>query len=365
MTGMRIIVTGGAGFIGSALCRYLIRETASDVLVVDKLTYAANLDSLAEARDSERFRLLKADICDSASMESAFRQHQPDAVMHLAAESHVDRSIDGPAPFIETNIRGTYVLLETARRYWRELEEPRRSRFRFHQVSTDEVYGSLGPEGLFREESPYQPNSPYSASKAAADHLARAWHHTYGLPVVISNCSNNYGPCQFPEKLIPLMIINALEGKRLPVYGQGENRRDWLYVEDHARALWLVVTRGRVGEKYNVGGDAELRNIEVVRKLCAILDRLVPGRRHEELIEFVSDRPGHDMRYAIDATKTKRELGWRARESFDSGLEKTVRWYLDNRCWWERIRSGVYRGERLGLGQEAPGQETKPANASS
>jgi dTDP-glucose 4,6-dehydratase len=353
MTGMRIIVTGGAGFIGSALCRYLVHETNADLLVVDKLTYAANMDSLAAIRDSARFRLLKADICDAASMESAFRQHRPDAIMHLAAESHVDRSIDGPAPFIDTNIRGTYVLLETARRYWRELEEPKRARFRFHNVSTDEVYGSLGPEGLFEEESPYQPNSPYSASKAAADHLARAWHHTYGLPVVISNCSNNYGPCQFPEKLIPLMIINALEGKKLPVYGKGENRRDWLYVEDHARALWLVVTRGRVGEKYNVGGDAEWKNIDVVRKLCGILDRLVPGRRHEELIEFVSDRPGHDMRYAIDATKIKQELGWRARENFDSGLEKTVRWYLDNRRWWERIRSGVYRGERLGLTSES------------
>ncbi|QEX17931.1 dTDP-glucose 4,6-dehydratase [Hypericibacter terrae] len=352
MTGMRIIVTGGAGFIGSALCRYLVHETNADLLVVDKLTYAANLESLSDVRDSARFRLLKADICDAASMESAFRQHRPDAIMHLAAESHVDRSIDGPAPFIDTNIRGTYVLLETARRYWRELEEPKRARFRFHNVSTDEVYGSLGAEGLFEEESPYQPNSPYSASKAAADHLARAWHHTYGLPVVISNCSNNYGPCQFPEKLIPLMIINALEGKKLPVYGKGENRRDWLYVEDHARALWLVVTRGRTGEKYNVGGDAEWKNIDVVRKLCAILDRLVPGRRHEELIEFVSDRPGHDMRYAIDATKIKQELGWRARENFDSGLEKTVRWYLDNRRWWERIRSGVYRGERLGLTSE-------------
>jgi dTDP-glucose 4,6-dehydratase len=352
MTGMRIIVTGGAGFIGSALCRYLVHETNADLLVVDKLTYAANMDSLAAIRDSARFRLLKADICDAASMESAFRQHRPDAIMHLAAESHVDRSIDGPAPFIDTNIRGTYVLLETARRYWRELEEPKRARFRFHNVSTDEVYGSLGPEGLFEEESPYQPNSPYSASKAAADHLARAWHHTYGLPVIVSNCSNNYGPCQFPEKLIPLMIINALEGKKLPVYGKGENRRDWLYVEDHARALWLVVTRGRVGEKYNVGGDAEWKNIDVVRKLCGILDRLVPGRRHEELIEFVSDRPGHDMRYAIDATKIKQELGWRARENFDSGLEKTVRWYLDNRRWWERIRSGVYRGERLGLTSE-------------
>ncbi|HWA46530.1 MAG TPA: dTDP-glucose 4,6-dehydratase [Hypericibacter adhaerens] len=359
---MRIIVTGGAGFIGSALCRYLIHETNAELLVVDKLTYAANLDSLASVRDSARFRLLKADICDAASMESAFRQHRPDAIMHLAAESHVDRSIDGPAPFIDTNIRGTYVLLETARRYWRELEEPKRARFRFHNVSTDEVYGSLGATGLFEEESPYQPNSPYSASKAAADHLARAWHHTYGLPVVISNCSNNYGPCQFPEKLIPLMIINALEGKKLPVYGKGENRRDWLYVEDHARALWLVVTRGRVGEKYNVGGDAEWKNIDVVRKLCGILDRLVPGRRHEELIEFVSDRPGHDMRYAIDATKMKQELGWRARESFDSGLEKTVRWYLDNRRWWERIRSGVYRGERLGLAADAdqPAGATPP-----
>lgn len=355
MTAMRIIVTGGVGFIGSAVVRYLLRETDAAVLVIDKLTYAASLDSLAEARDNPRFELLQADICDEAAVDTAFRRHRPGAIMHLAAESHVDRSIDGPAPFIETNIRGTYVLLEAARRYWRELDRDAAGRFRFHQVSTDEVYGSLGPTGKFHEESLYQPNSPYSASKAAADHLARAWHHTYGLPVIISNCSNNYGPCQFPEKLIPLAIINALEGKKLPIYGKGENRRDWLYVEDHARALHLVLTEGRVGDKYNVGGDAERRNIDVVQSLCAILDRLVPGRRHAELIEFVADRPGHDLRYAIDATKVARDLGWRPLESFETGLEKTVRWYLENRRWWERIRSGVYRGERLGLAGAASG----------
>jgi len=346
---MRIIVTGGAGFIGSAVVRHLIGETDATVLVLDKLTYAASLDSLAAVEGDPRFELLRVDICDEAAVAAAFARLRPDAIMHLAAESHVDRSIDGPAPFIETNIRGTYVLLEVARRYWRELEPAAAKRFRFHHVSTDEVYGSLGPTGRFLEESPYQPNSPYSASKAAADHLARAWHHTYGLPVVISNCSNNYGPCQFPEKLIPLVIINALEGKKLPVYGKGENRRDWLYVEDHARALDLVLREGRVGEKYNVGGDAERPNIEVVRGVCAVLDRLKPGRRHADLIEFVTDRPGHDFRYAIDAGKIARELGWRPRESFETGLEKTVRWYLDNRAWWERIRSGVYRGERLGL----------------
>jgi dTDP-glucose 4,6-dehydratase len=355
MTPMRIIVTGGAGFIGSAVVRHLVGATDAAVLVIDKLTYAANLDSLAELRDNPRFELLQADICDEPAVEVAVRRHRPDAIMHLAAESHVDRSIDGPAPFIETNIRGTYLLLEVARRYWRELEGEAASRFRFHQVSTDEVYGSLGPTGRFHEESPYQPNSPYSASKAAADHLARAWHHTYGLPVIISNCSNNYGPRQFPEKLVPLVIINALEGKKLPVYGTGENRRDWLYVEDHARALDLVLREGRVGEKYNVGGDAERRNIDVVRALCAILDRLAPGRRHADLIEFVADRPGHDLRYAIDATKVASELGWRPTESFETGLEKTVRWYMENRRWWERIRSGVYRGERLGLAGTASG----------
>lgn len=357
---MRIIVTGGAGFIGSALTRFLIRETRADVLVFDKLTYAANLDSLAPVSNDPRFALMQADICDEAAVAEAFRRHRPDIVMHLAAESHVDRSIDGPRPFIDTNVGGTYVMLEAARRYGRELEGEAAKRFRFLHVSTDEVYGSLGPIGKFHEASLYQPNSPYSASKAAADHLVRAWHHTYGLPVIISNCSNNYGPCQFPEKLVPLVIINALEGRKLPVYGKGENRRDWLYVEDHAQALHLIATEGKVGEKYNVGGDAERPNIEVVRALCAIMDRLQPGRRHADLIEFVADRPGHDLRYAIDATKIARDLGWRPTENFESGLEKTVRWYLDNRAWWERIRSGVYRGERLGLA-EAGGGARRPA----
>ncbi|MDZ4735418.1 MAG: dTDP-glucose 4,6-dehydratase [Rhodospirillaceae bacterium] len=348
-----VIVTGGAGFIGSAVVRLLIREAGWSVVNLDCLTYAGNPDSVATVADDPRYRFEQVDICDDAAVARVFREHRPDAIMHLAAESHVDRSLDGPAPFIDTNIRGTYVLLETARRYWNELEGPARERFRFHHVSTDEVYGSLGPEGTFTEETPYQPNSPYSASKAAADHLVRAWNQSFGFPAIISNCSNNYGPCQFPEKLIPLIILNGLEGKTLPVYGRGENRRDWLYVEDHARALQTILEKGRIGEKYNVGGDAELTNIEVVRRICAILDRVQPGRRHDELIEFVADRPGHDLRYSIDASKTRRELGWRPQESFDSGLEKTVRWYLDNRVWWERIRSGVYRGERLGLGRAA------------
>ncbi len=353
---MKILVTGGAGFIGSAVCRYLIRETNTTVINVDKLTYAANLDSLAEIADDPRYRFEKVDITDMPGVDRVFREHRPDAIMHLAAESHVDRSIDGPAPFIQTNILGTYTLLEVARRYWDELEGARKSRFRFHHVSTDEVYGSLGPEGLFREDTAYAPNSPYSASKASADHLASAWHKTYGLPVLISNCSNNYGPYQFPEKLIPLTIINGLEGKPLPVYGTGENVRDWLYIDDHARALHLVLTEGRLGEGYNVGGNAQRRNIDVVRKICALLDRLIPDARyrpHEALITFVADRPGHDMRYAIDASKVKRDLGWEPSETFETGLEKTVGWYLDNRIWWERIRSGVYHGERLGLGRKA------------
>ncbi|MEX0809993.1 MAG: dTDP-glucose 4,6-dehydratase [Dongiaceae bacterium] len=346
-----VIVTGGAGFIGSAVVRLLIRESDWSVVNLDSLTYAGNLDSLAPVADDPRYRFEHVDIGDEAAVARVLREHRPEAIMHLAAESHVDRSLDGPAPFIDTNIRGTYVLLETARRYWNELEGDARTRFRFHHVSTDEVYGSLGPEGAFTEETPYQPNSPYSASKAAADHLVRAWHQSFGFPAIVSNCSNNYGPCQFPEKLIPLIILNGLEGKKLPVYGRGENRRDWLYVEDHARALRTIMETGRIGERYNVGGDAELTNIDVVRRVCAILDRVQPARRHEELIEFVADRPGHDLRYAIDAGKTRRELGWRPQENFDSGLEKTVRWYLDNRAWWERIRSGVYRGERLGLGR--------------
>jgi dTDP-glucose 4,6-dehydratase len=348
-----VIVTGGAGFIGSAVVRHLIHETGWCVVNLDSLTYAGNLDSVAGVAADTRYRFEKVDICDEAEMRRVFRDHRPDAIMHLAAESHVDRSLDGPTPFIETNIRGTYVLLETARRYWSELEGDAHRRFRFHHVSTDEVYGSLGEQGLFNEETPYQPNSPYSASKAAADHLVRAWTQSFGFPAVISNCSNNYGPCQFPEKLVPLTILNGIEGKKLPVYGRGENRRDWLYVEDHARALQAILEQGRVGEKYNVGGDAEFANIDVVRRICAILDRLHPGRRHEDLIEFVADRPGHDLRYAIDASKVRSELGWRPQETFETGLEKTVRWYLDNRLWWERIRSGIYRGERLGLGRAA------------
>ena len=349
---MKILVTGGAGFIGSAVCRYLIRETDATVINVDKLTYAANLDLLAEVADAPCYRHEKVDVCDEPEVARVFREHQPDVIMHLAAESHVDRSIDGPAAFVQTNIVGTHILLEVARRYWEELEGTRKAHFRFHHVSTDEVYGSLGETGKFTEDSPYRPNSPYSASKASADHLVRAWHRTYGVPTVISNCSNNYGPYQFPEKLIPLMIINGLEGRSLSVYGSGQNVRDWLYADDHARALYLVLTEGRIGETYNVGGNAERRNIDVVREICALLDRLVPDsplRPHETLIALVADRPGHDMRYAVETSKIERELGWEPAETFETGLEKTVRWYLDNRTWWERIRTGVYRGERLGL----------------
>ncbi len=348
----RIVVTGGAGFIGSALCRHLIAEGSAQLLNLDKLTYAANLESLASIAVHPRYRFEKADICDAAALKGLFADFRPDAVLHLAAESHVDRSIDGPAAFIDTNILGTYRLLEAARDYCRGLSEPARSRFRFIHVSTDEVYGSLGVDGAFSEETPYRPNSPYSASKAAADHLARAWHHTYGLPVIVTNCSNNYGPYQFPEKLIPLTIVNAIAGKRLPVYGKGLNRRDWLHVEDHVRGLALVLQKGEPGGKYNFGGGAERSNIEVVREICAILDRLRPaahGGRHDRLIEFVTDRPGHDLRYAIDASHARRTLGWRPREDFTSGLEKTVHWYLDNRDWHERAMKDRYGGERLGL----------------
>jgi dTDP-glucose 4,6-dehydratase len=346
----RILVTGGAGFIGSALCRHLIAHGTAEVLNLDKLTYAANLDSLAPIAAHPRYRFEKADICEGLRLRQLFADFHPDAVMHLAAESHVDRSIDGPAAFIETNIVGTYSLLEAARDYWRGLPEAARSSFRFLHVSTDEVYGSLGSEGFFREDTPYQPNSPYSASKAAADHLARAWHHTYGLPVIVTNCSNNYGPYQFPEKLIPLTIVNAASGRRLPVYGQGLNRRDWLHVDDHVRGLALALEKGEPGGKYNFGGGAEQANIEVVRSICAILDRLRPaGGRHERLIEFVTDRPGHDLRYAIDASHARDRLGWRPQENFAGGLEKTVRWYLDNRDWHERALKGRYGGERLGL----------------
>ncbi len=347
---MKVIVTGGAGFIGSAVVRLLIGETDAEVVNLDKLTYAGNLASVAPVADSPRYRFVRADICDRGAMRDLFAAEQPDVVMHLAAESHVDRSIDGPAAFIDTNIVGTYTLLETARTYWAALPAARQDAFRFHHTSTDEVYGSLGPKGLFTETTPYAPNSPYAASKAAADHLVRAWHHTYDLPVVTTNCSNNYGPYHFPEKLIPLMILNGLDGKHLPVYGTGENVRDWLYVEDHAHALWTVVTKGQVGNAYNVGGRAERRNIDVVRLICDLLDEFVPGDRpRRELITFVADRPGHDARYAIDIGKITSALGWRPGETFESGLRKTVAWYLENQSWWEDIRSGRYAGERLGM----------------
>ena len=348
----RLLVTGGAGFIGSAFVRHLIRETDHRALVVDKLTYAGNLESLAPVSGDQRYAFVRADICDAGKMRDVFERYRPDVVMHLAAESHVDRSIDGSASFIQTNIVGTHTLLEAAFAYWRALPNQRRDGFRFHHVSTDEVFGSLDAGGLFHEDSPYRPNSPYSASKAASDHLVRAWHHTYGLPVVISNCSNNFGPCHFPEKLIPLTILNALEGKLLPVYGKGENVRDWLYVEDHARALLLIAEHGHIGHGYNVGADCQRSNIAVVRAICALMDELVPdavGPR-ERLITFVADRPGHDLRYAMDARKIRQELGWAPQETFESGLRKTVTWYLTNRSWWERIRTDVYRGERLGAG---------------
>ncbi|HEU0162935.1 MAG TPA: dTDP-glucose 4,6-dehydratase [Rhizomicrobium sp.] len=348
---MKIIVTGGAGFIGSAVIRHLIAHTAHDVVNLDKLTYAANLESLGGAAQSPRYRFARLDICHSAGVAALLEQEQPGAIMHLAAESHVDRSIDSPSAFIETNIMGTYRLLEAARDYWRGLDEARRGTFRFHHISTDEVYGSLGETGLFREDSQYRPNSPYSASKAASDHLARAWHHTFGLPVITTNCSNNYGPCQFPEKLIPLTIVRALKGESLPIYGKGENIRDWLYVEDHARALVAALEQGIPGEVYNIGGGAERRNLDVVQTLCALLDRLRPrkdGRSYAKQISFVTDRPGHDLRYAIDASKIARELGFAPSESFESGMEKTVRWYLDNSGWTARVLSGEYRTQRLG-----------------
>ncbi len=352
---MRVIVTGGAGFIGSALVRHLVLEKGYDVLNIDALTYAGNRASLHTVEDKPNYRFLKSNICDREAMEQAVREFQPDRIMHLAAESHVDRSITGAADFIETNVIGTFTLLETARGYWSALDSTKKDGFRFLHVSTDEVYGSLGDDGLFTEETPYDPSSPYSASKASSDHLAKAWERTYGLPIVVSNCSNNYGPYHFPEKLIPLTILNALAGERLPVYGKGENVRDWLYVEDHARALDLIAERGRVGETYNVGGRNERRNIDVVRRICEALDRLAPANRpREELVEFVTDRPGHDARYAIDAAKLENELGWRAQEDFDSGIEKTVAWYLENEWWWQPLRER-YAGQRLGLLKTAKG----------
>ncbi|OOF53786.1 dTDP-glucose 4,6-dehydratase [Rodentibacter genomosp. 2] len=351
---MKILVTGGAGFIGSAVVRHIIENTQDSVVNVDKLTYAGNLESLESVENNPRYVFEKVDICDAKALARVFEQHQPDAVMHLAAESHVDRSIDGPAAFIETNIVGTYTLLEAARAYWNTLSNEKKSAFRFHHISTDEVYGDLaGTDDLFTETTPYSPSSPYSASKASSDHLVRAWLRTYGLPTIVTNCSNNYGPFHFPEKLIPLMILNALEGKKLPVYGNGMQIRDWLFVEDHARALYKVVTEGVVGETYNIGGYNEKANIEVVRTICGLLEKLVPNKpaglaKYEDLITYVTDRPGHDVRYAIDATKIGIELGWKPQETFETGIRKTVEWYLNNKKWWNRVLDGSYNRERLG-----------------
>jgi len=371
---VKILVTGGAGFIGSAVIRHIINSTQDEVINVDKLTYAGNLESLSPVSDSDRYSFEQVDICNRAELDRVFAQYQPDAVMHLAAESHVDRSIDGPAAFIETNIVGTYTLLEAARHYWKSIKQEGKSSFRFHHISTDEVYGDLdGPEDLFTETTPYDPSSPYSASKASSDHLVRAWLRTYGLPIVITNCSNNYGPYHFPEKLIPLMILNALEGKPLPVYGDGQQIRDWLYVEDHARALYLVATKGTIGETYNIGGHNEMANIDVVKTICNLLGELVPynsrhsdtsdrcesgnlekdpPKNYESLITFVEDRPGHDLRYAIDATKIEKQLGWKPQETFESGICKTVEWYLGNEEWWSRVLDGSYSRERLGIRED-------------
>lgn len=349
---LKFLVTGGAGFIGSAVIRTALASDRYEIINLDLLTYAGNLESLAAVSKHPKYSFEKADIRDRQAVEDIFSKYQPDAVMHLAAESHVDRSIDGPGTFIDTNIIGTYNLLEVSRRYWVDLPKGRKDLFRFHHVSTDEVYGTLGETGLFSENTPYQPNSPYSASKASSDHLVRAWHHTYGLPVVTTNCSNNYGPYQFPEKLIPLVTLNAMAGKKLPVYGTGKNIRDWLYVDDHARALILVLARGKVGEVYNIGGRNEKTNLEVVETICDLVDELTPmaqGQSRRDLIHFVTDRPGHDHRYAIDASKLENELGWRAQENFKSGIRKTVQWYLENRSGWcAHVLDGSYRLERLG-----------------
>ena len=353
---MKILVTGGAGYIGSALKMHHIQETKHHVLNVDKLTYAGNLESLAGVASSSRYNFEQLDICDQPQFNKLLEKYRPEAVMHLAAESHVDRSIDRPGDFIETNIIGTYILLEATRAFWQAMDDSAKAAFRFHHISTDEVYGDLeGPEDLFREETPYAPSSPYSASKAGSDHLVRAWGRTYGLPIIVTNCSNNYGPYHFPEKLIPLVILNALKGKPLPVYGEGTQVRDWLFVEDHARALVEVVTKGQVGETYNIGGHNEKQNIEVVRAVCGLLDELRPSThngivKYEQLINFVSDRPGHDVRYAIDASKIKHELGWVPQETFETGLRKTVDWYLANEDWWQSVLDGSYQGQRLGLG---------------
>lgn len=355
---MKILVTGGAGFIGSAVIRHIIQNTQDSVVNVDKLTYAGNLESLANVDQSDRYAFEQVDICDRVELNRVFQTHQPDAVMHLAAESHVDRSIDGPAAFIETNIVGTYTLLEASRQFWLGLESNRKSAFRFHHISTDEVYGDLeGPEDLFTEDTAYAPSSPYSASKASSDHLVRAWRRTYGFPTIVTNCSNNYGPYHFPEKLIPLVILNALKGKPLPVYGNGLQIRDWLYVEDHARALYKVVTEGDVGETYNIGGHNEKANIDVVKTICRLLEELVPNKpasvaHYQDLITYVTDRPGHDVRYAIDASKIEKTLGWTPAETFETGLRKTVQWYLANENWWSRVLDGSYSMQRLGVNNQ-------------
>ncbi len=351
---MKIFITGGAGFIGSALIRYLINETGHQIINIDKLTYAGNLESLESIAESSQYSFQQVDICDAAEIRQLFSQYQPDIVMHLAAESHVDRSIDGPLDFIQTNVVGTAVLLEAARSYWQALPDDARNNFRFHHISTDEVFGSLGTEGFFHETTAYDPSSPYSASKAGSDHLVRAWHRTYGLPVVLTNCSNNYGPYQFPEKLIPLIILNALEGKKLPIYGKGDQVRDWLYVDDHARALWQVVMQGKSGETYNIGGHNEKTNLEVVNTVCRILDELAPDhpdgiQAYSQLITHVTDRPGHDQRYAIDAGKIKQDLNWQPEETFVTGIHKTVAWYLNHQEWCRHIQDGSYQRQRLGL----------------
>jgi dTDP-glucose 4,6-dehydratase len=350
----KFLITGGAGFIGSAVVRHIIENTQDSAVNVDKLTYAGNLESLESVENNPRYAFEQVDICDAKTLARVFEQHKPDAVMHLAAESHVDRSIDGPAAFIETNIVGTYTLLEASRAYWNSLDDEKKAAFRFHHISTDEVYGDLeGTDDLFTETTPYAPSSPYSASKASSDHLVRAWLRTYGLPTIVTNCSNNYGPFHFPEKLIPLMILNALDGKPLPVYGNGQQIRDWLFVEDHARALYKVVTEGEIGETYNIGGHNEKANIDVVRTICDLLEELAPNKpagvaKYEDLITYVKDRPGHDVRYAIDAAKIGRELGWKPQETFESGIRKTVEWYLNNKKWWSRVLDGSYNRERLG-----------------
>ncbi|MBO2568857.1 dTDP-glucose 4,6-dehydratase [Shewanella algae] len=353
---MLFLITGGAGFIGSAVIRNIIQNTEHSVLNIDALTYAGNLDSLSDVADNERYSFEHVNICDSNKLARIFSEYKPDAVMHLAAESHVDRSIDGPSAFIETNIVGTYTLLEAARQYWSMLKGGSKAAFRFHHVSTDEVYGDLElTDALFNEETPYAPSSPYSASKASSDHLVRAWQRTYNFPTIVTNCSNNYGPYHFPEKLIPLMILNALEGRTLPVYGDGMQIRDWLFVEDHARALYKVITEGKVGETYNIGGHNEKANIEVVKTICQLLEELVPNKpqgvkQYQDLIQYVTDRPGHDVRYAIDSSKIERELGWKPEDTFESGIRKTVEWYLNNKEWWSRVLDGSYAGERLGIG---------------